>query len=428
MRGSCYNACVEQLLSLIISTPLVAVLIVLVLALAAVLAIAYVVNRPTREHARADAAFQLLAVVSETLGMAEKLGKFGSFRWDFRDEAGTYWSDQMYVLFGLVKRAKPPRIAVFLDLAHPEDTQLVQQMITDATTKPGPFGATFRAIAPDKSERFVRVQGTSVVPSGHAADRVHGVVQDVTREMEVDKAKSEFVSLASHQLKTPLTAIRWLLEALESGAAGPFSPAQQGYLDKIKQSTLNTIAIVNDLLNVSRIEMNRLATQLEELDVKAMAESVIAEQQHAADARRVALSLVAAPLPHIQADRNALRMIIQNLVSNAIKYTPEGGSVRCDLSVSGARQQAIYLSVSDTGIGIPADEQPRVFEKLHRAANAQALAVEGTGLGLYVVKTVIERAGGAITFESREGKGSTFTVTIPLVWKTPPSAGIGTLS
>lgn len=415
-------------IALIVSTPLAAVLVALALALAAVLAIAYVVNKPARADARSDAAFQLLAVVTDTLGMAEKLGKFGSFRWDYREPGGTYWSDQMYALLGLVKRAKPPEIGVFADLAHPDDRPVVQQMIADAIEKPGAFGATFRAIAPDKSVRYVRVQGASVVTAERKADRIHGVAQDVTREMEIDKAKSEFVSLASHQLKTPLTAIRWLLEALQSGAAGPFTPAQQGYLDKIQQSTMNTIGIVNDLLNVSRIEMNRLATQLEELDVKAMAESVIAEQQHAADARRIALTLTAAELPHVQADRNALRMIVQNLISNAIKYTPEGGSVRCDLSIAGARQQAIYLAVADTGIGIPADEQPRVFEKLHRAANAQALAVEGTGLGLYVVKTVIERAGGAITFESREGKGSTFTVTIPLVWKTPPSAGIGTLA
>jgi two-component system phosphate regulon sensor histidine kinase PhoR len=236
--------------------------------------------------------------------------------------------------------------------------------------------------------------------------------------MEIDRAKSEFVTLASHQLKTPLSSIRWLVEGLASGAAGALTPTQQKYLDGIQRSTQHMIAMINELLNVSRIELDKIATRIEEIDVTALAKDVIAEQQHDADAKAITLTLKSATdLPRIFADKNALRMIFQNLVSNAIKYTPQGGSVTCELSETGAKNQSVFFSVTDTGIGIPADEQDRVFEKLHRARNAQALVADGTGLGLYIVKTIIEKAGGGISFESKEGRGTTFSVTIPMRWR-----------
>ena len=107
-------------------------------------------------------------------------------------------------------------------------------------------------------------------------------------------------------------------------------------------------------------------------------------------------------------------MVFQNLISNAIKYTPPRGSVECEISKGGVLRETFLIRVSDTGIGIPRDEQGRVFEKLHRATNAQVLVPNGTGLGLYMVKTIIDKAGGNITFESREGKGTTFYVSLPL--------------
>lgn len=391
-------------------------------------AIRYLRNAPVRVNTDAQHLVQQLAAMTDNLNQAERIGGFGSFFWDYQDSDSSYWSDELYALLGLIKRKHTPPIDTFVGSAAPEDAPQVREAIARATTQPGAFSFTFRAVAPDKSSRALRVEGTTTIRDTGKAWRIHGFARDITRETEIDKSKSEFVSLASHQLKTPLTAIRWLVEAMQGGAVGQFTPAQREYVDKIGRSAQNMITIVNDLLSVSRIELNRLATQIEDIDVHALAQSVIDEQQHAADTRRIALAFTSADVPHIQADKNALRMIFQNLISNAIKYTSEGGSVKVDVSVAGARQQAIYLSVSDTGIGIPKAEQSRVFEKLHRASNAQALAVEGTGLGLYVVKTVIEKAGGAITFDSIEGKGTTFTVTIPLVWQSAQSSGIGTLA
>lgn len=410
--------------ALILQSPLVPFLALIAIFAVAAWAVMYARNAPRRQDQRTQELMRELAAVTETLSRAEKLGRFGSFTWNFIEKDASYWSDEMYAMFGLIKRRTPPDLSIFVAAAAPESKAAVQQAIAKITTQPGAFSFTLRAIAPDKSARYVRVEGTTVLRDS-APWHIDGFARDITREMEIDRAKSEFVSLASHQLKTPLASIRWLVEGLMSGGAGTFSPAQTKYLDGIQSSTQHMIAMVNELLNVSRIELGKIATQIEELDAKALAEEVIAEQKHAADARSISLALSCpADLPHVFADRSALGMIFQNLISNAIKYTPQGGSVRCELSVSGAKNEAVFLSVSDTGIGIPEDEQDRVFEKLHRARNAQALVADGTGLGLYVVKTVIEKAGGGVTFESKEGKGTTFYVTIPLHWRTN---GTGTL-
>lgn len=248
--------------------------------------------------------------------------------------------------------------------------------------------------------------------------RIAGVAHDITKEMEVDRAKSEFVSLASHQLKTPLTSLRWLAEALLRGSAGELGSEQKKYVTNMYDASQRMVAMVNELLNVSRIETDTLSIRPEEVDVCVLAQSVIDEQRHAADARHLTLDLVCAEgLPVMHADKNLVRMVFQNLLSNAIKYTPDNGAVKCEISLAALVREMIFVAVKDSGIGIPKAEQSRVFEKLHRASNAEALVPDGTGLGLYLVKTILDRVGGGVTFESVEGKGTTFFVSIPVVWK-----------
>jgi len=407
----------ETVTSFIARSPLIPLLALIAICAVAAWVVLFVRNAPVRQNQRAEKLVRELAAVTEILGRAEKLGHFGSFTWNFVEKGSSYWSEEMYVIFGLVPRRQPPDISIFVEVAAPESKGTVQEALAKAQAQPGPFSFTMRAIAPDKSVRYVRVEGVTVL-RGKTVWHIDGFVRDITREMEIDRAKSEFVTLASHQLKTPLSSIRWLVEGLASGAAGALTPTQQKYLDGIQRSTQHMIAMINELLNVSRIELDKIATRIEEIDVTALAKDVIAEQQHDADAKAITLTLKSATdLPRIFADKNALRMIFQNLVSNAIKYTPQGGSVTCELSETGAKNQSVFFSVTDTGIGIPADEQDRVFEKLHRARNAQALVADGTGLGLYIVKTIIEKAGGGISFESKEGRGTTFSVTIPMRWR-----------
>jgi signal transduction histidine kinase len=358
-----------------------------------------------------------LNVVTTKLNEAEKLGHFGSFTWDF-EGSSSYWSQEMFNLFGMVPEQTPPTIEKMLAQVHESDRVRTREAWQKAKAQPGVFEIKMRIASVQGTKRYLHVQGKTVLTGERTVAHIDGVMHDVSKEMEVDRAKTEFVSLASHQLKTPLTTISWLTEALLAGKVGELREEQQTYLTDIYHAEEQMVEIVNDLLNVSRIELGKLSVTPEDLDVSALVQDVIAAQQHAADQARVQIRFMCAvDVPHLSADRIMLREIVQNLISNAIKYTRAGGFVECEITVTGAKRESIYIRVSDTGIGIPKEEQGRIFEKLHRASNAQILVPDGTGLGLYMVKNIVEYIGGAITFESIEGTGTTFYVSVPMQWQ-----------
>jgi signal transduction histidine kinase len=364
-----------------------------------------------------------MAAMTEKLSQAEKIGNFGSFTWDVENPSASFWSLEMYALTGLVARRTAPAIDVFLEIAHEKDRESLVTAWKKVQTTHGPFTFTFRSVERSGQTRYLHIQGTSTVEHGELV-RIVGVAHDITRSMEIDLAKTEFVSLASHQLKTPLTAVKWLAEGLLSGVAGELTPEQVQYVQKIGDSGERMIRMVNDLLNISRVELGTLSVRPEDLDVVALLQSVVAEQQSAADARRVRIDLVtidAPPIVHV--DKNLLRMILQNLISNAIKYSKVGGSVECEIASGGLREKVLSIRIADSGIGIPRTEQDHVFERLHRASNAQTLVPDGTGLGLYLIKKIIDHVGGSITFQSVEAKGTTFFVSVPREWE---GRGVGT--
>ena len=358
-----------------------------------------------------------LSVVTEKLRQAEAMGHFGSFIWDFENPSVSFWSREMYELFGMVERERPPEIDELFDIAHEKDRNEVKNGWDKARSRSGEFNINFRIVHRDGSIRYLNIRGKTLIGPSQKLKQIQGVAHDVTKEAEIDRAKSEFVSLASHQLKTPLTSIKWLTEALLSGSIGNITNEQRKYIANILESEHHMMEMINELLNASRIELNTLATHLEEFGACEFIQIIAAEQKHIADGKHISMSIKCAEgLPHFFADKNLLRMVFQNLISNALKYTPVEGTVECELSLGGTAGESIFLRVSDTGIGIPVSEQGRVFDKLFRASNAQMTVPDGTGLGLYVVKMIIERVKGGITFDSTEGKGTTFYLTIPARW------------
>ena len=353
----------------------------------------------------------------DQLSEAEEIGRVGSFAWDFEESTRSYWSKEMFELFGLVPRAKVPPPDSLIQYVHEADRERFQGAWKRALTQPGDFSFQVRIRATQGQVRNLNFQGKTVLDGNHAAKSVRGVAHDVTKEMEVDRAKSEFVSLASHQLKTPLTSIKWLSEMLVAQGADPLTPKQQQYVSNIKASSQQMVEMVNDLLNMSRIELGTLAMTMGEFNIDTLARSVLTEQAHAAEVKKVTVKLVSdASFPTMHGDEKLTRMIVQNLLSNAIKYSRDGGIVEYELSLVSAPKDTIYIRVKDFGIGIPEKEKGKIFERLYRAENAQKLVPDGTGLGLYVVKTILARAGGVITFESEEGVGTTFFVSIPVLW------------
>ncbi|MEK7493865.1 MAG: ATP-binding protein [Patescibacteria group bacterium] len=250
------------------------------------------------------------------------------------------------------------------------------------------------------------------------------VFDDVTKEKEIDRSKTEFVSLASHQLRTPLSSINWYSEMLLDGDAGKITKEQKKYLQEIYRGNKRMVELVDALLNVSRIEMGTFMVEPVPMNVVAAATSILADLKKVIKKKKLVVKEVyAKDIPQIMADPKLMRVIFQNVLSNAVKYTPEEGNVSLALEVLKKGQlvdgrkvsrEMLLITVADTGYGIPKGQQDRVFTKMFRADNVRERDPEGTGLGLYLVKSIVEHVSGNIWFESEEGKGSTFYITLPL--------------
>ena len=280
--------------------------------------------------------------------------------------------------------------------------------------------------------RLTRGDGSHVPVSGNVApyldeeNRTAGIVaafRDVTVEREIDRQKSDFISIASHQLRTPLSALRWFLDLLLAGDAGPLKPVQREYLGDMSTSVARMIKLVGDLLNISRIESGRTKPNPETIETRAFVDSVVREFTPLIREREVAFtSSVAKDAATFHADPSLARQAVSNILSNALKYTPSGGAVSLDVKTEGGET---LFRVKDTGLGIPKSQQYRIFDKFFRGENVVAKETVGSGLGLYVVKTIADLSGGRVWFESSEKKGTTFTLTFPNAPKALPVGPTG---
>lgn len=234
---------------------------------------------------------------------------------------------------------------------------------------------------------------------------------DITKQKQVDIAKSEFVSLASHQLRTPITTMKWNTELLLTATPEGLSAAQMGYYDKIVQGLNRMDMLVTDFLNVSKFELGTLSVDRGQLELTVLAQEILDEQRLRAETRSIHIEEVWGERPYpMVSDSHLLHMILSNLLSNAVKYTRDGGVVRFQCSRDNGNTTII---VADTGIGIPLDEQDQIFSKIFRASNARTQVGEGTGLGLYIVREAVHVLGGEISFVSEVDIGTTFTVVLP---------------
>jgi PAS domain S-box-containing protein len=234
--------------------------------------------------------------------------------------------------------------------------------------------------------------------------------RDVTQEREADQMKADFVSFATHQLRTPLAGIKWMLELAAQEPGLPDEAAS--FIQDARASADRLIGLVNDLLDASRLERGKLAIVPQEVRLAELTQGVLDEVNLLVQEKGHRLSLTGADgLPSLVADPQLLRQVVLNLVSNAIKYTPPGGEIAIRMGRDG---DAIRWSIQDSGVGIPKEAQRRLFEKFFRAENVLTIETEGTGLGLYLVRLILERFGGRVWCESEEGKGATFAFTLPL--------------
>lgn len=239
------------------------------------------------------------------------------------------------------------------------------------------------------------------------------ILRDVTFLNKIDKMKTEFVSVASHQLRTPLTAIKLFTGMLINKEVGKLNKGQAEYLNNIYESTERMVRLVNDLLNVTRIESGKLRVTPEPVILKDIVGGAITEAKLFADNKKIKIDFIFdGDLTKIPLDQNLMRQVIHNLLINAIRYSKANGG-KIIIEVKRNSKDSFLVKVEDNGIGVPEKTQKRIFEKFFRADNAIKLVTEGTGLGLYVSKMIVESSGGRIWFESKKNKGTCFFVEIP---------------
>jgi len=238
------------------------------------------------------------------------------------------------------------------------------------------------------------------------------VLEDLSREKLLSDMKSEFISLAAHQLRTPLSAIKWLLRMLLTGDLGQLSDEQKEYIKKGYDTNERLIELVRDLLNVSRIEEGKFGFNFKKGSIKEVLEKIAPMYVFKAQEKDIhfVFNEATEPIPEVMLDEERISIVLQNLLDNAFKYTPKSGNVTLSLI---PKENEVEIVVADDGIGIPEEDKKKIFSKFFRGYNVLKSGIEGTGLGLFIVKNIVEKHGGKIWFESEVNKGTTFHFTIP---------------
>ena len=259
------------------------------------------------------------------------------------------------------------------------------------------------------------VSAPNLEPDRRTFWKVSGAVialEDVTVFKELDRVKSDFVNMVAHELRSPLVSIRQLQCVLAEGLAGPLSEKQADFARRGIKKIDALLGLINDLLDVARLEGGRLAQRLVPTDVSLLIEETAALMEPRAKQQGVRLTWVCDHVRPVLADPKNIEEIVNNLLTNAINYSPDGGEVKVRARMAG---DFVEIRVSDTGVGIAPEELPKIFQKFYRVKHPKTRQVSGTGLGLSIVKGIIESLQGSIEVESLAGKGTTFCVLIPAI-------------
>jgi two-component system CheB/CheR fusion protein len=335
--------------------------------------------------------------------------------YDLDLESGTVvWNDALRAQFGYSAKELSGTLEWWAQAIYPDDALRVEQEVakwfdSDATT----WQTEYRFRKADGTYCYVRDRGfLQRSPSGEPI-RIIGSLLDITKQKEMDIAKDEFISLVSHQLRTPLTVIRLYSEMLTNGFIGSLDKAQEAHIARITSASVRLIKLVEDILNVSRIELDRITINPTATDPNKLIEAAIADITPIANEKGV--TIVFEPdntLRPLALDDTIFSQIVHNFLTNAVRYTqPMKGHV----DIVFVREDDGYvLTVRDNGIGIPDADQPHIFSRFYRANNAVNIEQHGTGLGLYLVRLMAEAFSGRVWFESAMGRGTTFFLQLPL--------------
>ncbi|KKS29048.1 MAG: Multi-sensor Signal Transduction Histidine Kinase [Parcubacteria group bacterium GW2011_GWC2_42_11] len=299
---------------------------------------------------------------------------------------------------------------IFSFLSLPEHSEKIMRYKDSAERRIPVEQKEVQVLLDSKELRWALLSIEDITTPGSHEHNCLVTLVDIHEQKELERIKTEFLSLASHQLRSPLANLKWYIDFLLNRRRDQMSEEVQGYLHKMFRRNSDMIELVNTLLNLSRIEMGRVKVEKESADVEALTKSVIEELEPTALEKKIVMETTFVGDLQLDTDTRLVRIILQNLLSNSLRYTKENGKVFIRLSGSTSR---IRFEVEDTGVGIPPNEQGSIFSKLYRATNAKEIEANGNGIGLYMCKELVEGLGGTITFVSKLGEGTTFTFELP---------------
>jgi signal transduction histidine kinase len=268
------------------------------------------------------------------------------------------------------------------------------------------------AVALQNAQRFEEIQAFNITLQEKITDATRELKRSNKKLIALDEAKDEFISMASHQLRTPLTSVKGYISMMLEEDLGKVNAAQEKALKEAFGSSQRMVYLIADFLNVSRIKTGKFMIEPKEVDLPEIVREELTQLREMASSRELTLEYDQPEVfPRVKLDDNKIRQVMMNMVDNAIYYTPTGGTIVIQLYSTGSE---IYFKVVDSGIGVPKAEQHKLFTKFYRAGNARKARPDGTGLGLFMAQKIVAEQGGAIIFESEEGKGSTFGFRFPL--------------
>jgi PAS domain S-box-containing protein len=342
---------------------------------------------------------------------AQEIAKLGSWEWDIKQDKIT-WSPELYKLFGVHPHTINLKYDTYLRLIHPDDTKILNKKISQAFKNKQAFNADHRILMADGSLKYVHSEGRPLTDEHGTVIKMSGTAQDVTDMHNLDIAKRDFISLASHQLRTPASGVKAFLSLLLENHAGELNKKQRAFIAKANESNDRQLEIIDGLLSLASIQSGKIFLKKRPVDLRSLLRQSLSHYQPVRKVKRQRFILNKSRHPVIvNVDANHVQMAIDNLISNAIKYTPEKGKITI---TTRATKTSAYLEVVDNGIGIAKQDLPSLFQKFSRLNNPASHTVGGSGLGLYLAKAIIELHGGTITVRSEPGAGTQFRIKLPL--------------
>ncbi|MNX27998.1 Signal transduction histidine-protein kinase BarA [compost metagenome] len=368
------------------------------------------------------------------LSQAQRLASLGSWEW-VPDTGRLDWSEELYRIYGRSPETFSPSFESFLDCVMDSDRPRVSAAIEHALSVGGTFNYDERIMRPDGTLRHLQTRGQVVCDPQGKTLYLYGACLDITetklaeaeilRQAEelsranealraVDRYKDEFLSVISHELRTPLNFITGFASILDDEVAGPLNETQHEYLAKILSGSDRMLSLVNNLLDMSRLQAGKLSLVCEPTEYEPLIDEVVETLKPLADDRRVELHAEIAADRMLDIDPQRIVQVLTNLVDNAIKFSPKGSQVRIKAFVQGKSAPELVTQVIDMGEGISAEDLPRLFQRFQQADMSSTRKAGGTGLGLSIAKALVEAHGGTIGVQSEPGKGSTFWFALPL--------------